>query len=137
MNSGHYYSITRCWDNGDAFKLNNDAVPQKLLNYQLDIERERAYMLVFNKEPNEQAAVEKEMFQILKEKNNIHCIKVKDRSKTQTKRIAQFTIVTIVVTDNNEHPPYLQRLKRSFFVQFHDHFHPQDGGTDTEASIYI
>ena len=59
INSGHYYSITRCWDNGDAFKLNDDAVPQKLLNYQLDIERGRAYMLVFNKKPNEQDAVEK------------------------------------------------------------------------------
>ena len=23
INSGHYYSITRCWDNGDAFKLND------------------------------------------------------------------------------------------------------------------
>ena len=23
INSGHYYSITYCWDNGDAFKLND------------------------------------------------------------------------------------------------------------------
>ena len=53
INSGHYYSITHCWDNGDAFKL-NDLKKKELRNYQLDIERGKAYMLVFNKKPNDQ-----------------------------------------------------------------------------------
>ena len=47
--SGHYYSITRCWDNENAIKLNDADLPQMLENYQLDNERGIAYMLVFTK----------------------------------------------------------------------------------------
>ena len=140
MNSGHYYSITCCWENGNAFKFNDSADPEFVNNDDFDTEREEAYMLVFCKRTNEQNAVvnptiysrneattertnvvindadtsnnateadstnnaseadstndvsepttniEKEMFKILK-KNNILCIKVKDRNKTQTRHL--------------------------------------------------
>ena len=48
-NSGHYYSVTRCWDNENAIKLNDADLPQRLENDQLDNERGIAYMLVFTK----------------------------------------------------------------------------------------
>ena len=48
MNSGHYYSITCCWDNGNAFKLNDSADLELVNNNDFDSEREEAYMLVFN-----------------------------------------------------------------------------------------
>ena len=48
-NSGHYYSVTCCWDNENAIKLNDADLPQRLENDQLDNERGIAYMLVFTK----------------------------------------------------------------------------------------
>ena len=57
MNSGHYYSITHCWDNGNAFKFNDSDDPKFVNNDDFDTEREEAYMLVFCKKPNEQDAV--------------------------------------------------------------------------------
>ena len=52
MNSGHYYSITYCWENGNAFKLNDSALPEILNTDDFDTEREEAYMLVFCKRFN-------------------------------------------------------------------------------------
>ena len=57
INSGHYYTITRCWDTGTAFKLNDSAEIDVVNNNDFDREREKAYMLVFNKKHNEQDAV--------------------------------------------------------------------------------
>ena len=57
MNSGHYYSITCCWDNGNALKFNDSDAPKSVNNNYFDSEREEDYMLVFNKKPNEQDAV--------------------------------------------------------------------------------
>ena len=123
-NSGHYYSVTCCWDTGTTFKLNDSAEIDVVNNNDFDREREKAYMLVFNKKHNEQDAVvnptertnnateadstndvseadstndvsepttniEKEMFELLKKKKNILCIKLKDRSKTQTKHLKE------------------------------------------------
>ena len=48
------------------------------------------------------------MLKILKEKNNIYCIKVKDRSKTQTKRIAQFNYKL------RKHPEIVHMLLNKF-----------------------
>ena len=49
INSGHYYTITHCWDTGTAFKLNDSAEIHVVNNNDFDREREKAYMLVFNK----------------------------------------------------------------------------------------
>ena len=45
-NSGHYYSVTHCWDTGTTFKLNDSAQIDVVNNNDFDREREKAYMLV-------------------------------------------------------------------------------------------
>ena len=47
--SGHYYSVTRSWDTGATFKLNDSAEIDIVNNDDFDRENLKAYMLVFNK----------------------------------------------------------------------------------------
>ena len=54
----HYYTITRCWETGIAYKLNDSDFTEMFKdNNDIVTEIEKAYMLVFSKTSNETDAM--------------------------------------------------------------------------------